>query len=143
MCGPAGVHRRRGWRPGPTGRGLRPATEIAELFCATERISSLDAPRSDSDDRALIEQLVVENEAGTGAAHGDESPSPIEILFAQLPERQRHVLERRYGLNDHGVQTLAEIAAELGLTRERVRQIQSEGLARLRRLAEQTHAGSG
>ena len=38
------------------------------------------------------------------------------------------VLERRYGLNDHGVQTLAEIAAEFGLTRERVRQIQSEAL---------------
>jgi RNA polymerase nonessential primary-like sigma factor len=47
------------------------------------------------------------------------------------------VLERRYGLNDHGVQTLAEIAGELGLTRERVRQIQSEALARLRKLAGQ------
>ena len=114
----------------------RPSAEIAELFCATERISSLDAPRSDSDDRALIEQLVVDTEANAAAAHAEEPPYPIETLFAQLPERHRHVLERRYGLNDQGVQTLAEIAAELGLTRERVRQIQGEALARLRRLAE-------
>jgi RNA polymerase nonessential primary-like sigma factor len=51
------------------------------------------------------------------------------------------VLQRRYGLNDHAVQTLAEIAAELGLTRERVRQIQSEALARLRTLVRSHEAG--
>jgi RNA polymerase nonessential primary-like sigma factor len=50
------------------------------------------------------------------------------------------VLERRYGLNDRGVQTLAEIAADFGLTRERVRQIQSEALTRLRKLVEQQQA---
>jgi RNA polymerase nonessential primary-like sigma factor len=108
--------------------------EVAELFCATERISSLDAPRSDSDDRALIDQLATNPDAA-GAAAIEEMPGRIEALIARLPARQRFVLERRYGLNDHGVQTLAEIASELGLTRERVRQIQSEALARLRKLA--------
>jgi RNA polymerase nonessential primary-like sigma factor len=114
----------------------RPAPQIAELFCATERISSLDAPRSESDDRALIDHLAVDADAA-GAATADEMPRRIEALIDRLPPRQRHVLERRYGLNDHGVQTLAEIAGELGLTRERVRQIQSEALARLRKLAGQ------
>jgi RNA polymerase nonessential primary-like sigma factor len=114
----------------------RPAPQIAELFCATERISSLDAPRSDSDDRALIDHLAADADAA-GAATADEMPRRIEALIDRLPARQRHVLERRYGLNDHGVQTLAEIAGELGLTRERVRQIQSEALARLRKLAGQ------
>ena len=110
----------------------RPAQEIAELFSVTERISSLDAPMSDTDDRSLIEQLVVDGDAATKV---DEiSGRRIAILIAQLPERQRFVLERRYGLNDRGVQTLAEIAEELGLTRERVRQIQSEALKRLRLL---------
>jgi RNA polymerase nonessential primary-like sigma factor len=114
----------------------KPGPEIAELFCVTEHISSLDAPRSESDDRALIDQLVIED---TVAAHGpaDDLPSPVDALIARLPPRQRQVLERRYGLNDHGVQTLAEIAADFGLTRERVRQIQSEALARLRKLVEQ------
>ena len=110
----------------------RPAQEIAELFSVTERISSLDAPMSDTDDRSLIEQLVVDGDAATKV---DEiSGGRIATLIAQLPERQRFVLERRYGLNDRGVQTLAEIAEELGLTRERVRQIQSEALKRLRLL---------
>lgn len=110
----------------------RPAHEIAELFSVTERISSLDAPMSDTDDRSLIEQLVVDGDASTKV--DDISGGRIAALIAQLPERQRFVLERRYGLNDRGVQTLAEIAEELGLTRERVRQIQSEALKRLRLL---------
>ena len=94
----------------------------------TERISSLDAPLSDGDDRALIEQLAMDSAMPLAA---DEAAGVrIRIWMGQLPPRQRLVLERRYGLNDEGTQTLAEIAAELGLTRERVRQIQSEALAR-------------
>ena len=111
----------------------KPAPDVAELFCVTERISSLDAPVSDNDDRALIDQLVID----AAVPLLDEVPaSRLGAWIAQLPERQRFVLERRYGLNDHGVQTLAEIAEELGLTRERVRQIQSEALSRLRGFAE-------
>jgi RNA polymerase nonessential primary-like sigma factor len=113
----------------------RPGAEIAELFCVTEHISSLDAPRSESDDRALIDQLVVDNDATAIGSPADDGPSPVDALIARLPPRQRDVLERRYGLNDRGVQTLAEIAAEFGLTRERVRQIQGEALTRLRKLA--------
>ena len=113
----------------------KPAGAIAELFCVTEHISSLDAPRSESDDRALIEQMVAAD--STAGIHVEEAPaSRIDSLIADLPPRQRQVLERRYGLNDHGVQTLAEIATEFGLTRERVRQIQGEALTRLRRLVE-------
>jgi RNA polymerase nonessential primary-like sigma factor len=115
----------------------RPTAEVAGLFSATERISSLDAPLSESDDRALIEQLVVE---GDVAKVDDASGSRIAGWIACLPERQRLVLERRFGLNDQGVQTLAEIAGELGLTRERVRQIQTEALKRLRGIVEREDA---
>jgi RNA polymerase nonessential primary-like sigma factor len=108
---------------------------VAELFCVTDHISSLDAPRSDTDDRALLEQMVSEETVGHGPAE-DAPTSRIDALIAALPPRQRQVLERRYGLNDHGVQTLAEIAAEFGLTRERVRQIQSQALGKLRVLVE-------
>jgi len=112
----------------------KPGAEVAELFCATEHISSLDAPRSESDDRALIDQLVVEPLVAGAPIEGQ--PGPIELLIEQLPPRQRQILERRYGLKDHGVQSLAEVAAEFGLTRERVRQIQSQALRRLRELVE-------
>jgi RNA polymerase nonessential primary-like sigma factor len=115
----------------------KPGNDVAELFCVTERISSLDAPLSDNDDRALMEQLVIEHDGTYAGTLADDAPQMrIAKLIAKLPPRQRETLERRYGLNDHGVQTLAEIAAEFGLTRERVRQIQGEALARLRKLVE-------
>jgi RNA polymerase nonessential primary-like sigma factor len=117
----------------------KPASEVADLFSVTERISSLDAPLSENDDRALIEQLVVDGEAGPARVE-DASGTRISRWIAQLPARERLVLERRFGLNDQSVHTLAEIAAELGLTRERVRQIQSEALKRLRRLVEREGA---
>ncbi len=108
--------------------------DVADLFCVTERISSLDAPLSDGDDRALMEQLAMDT--ATPLAIDEVAGVRIRAWMGQLPPRQRLVLERRYGLNDEGTQTLAEIATELGLTRERVRQIQSEALARLRALVE-------
>ena len=49
-----------------------------------------------------------------------------------LTERQRRVIERRYGLNGSEVATLEQLAGELGVTRERVRQIQAEALEKLR-----------
>lgn len=112
--------------------------DVAELFCVTERISSLDAPMSDGDDRALIEQLVMDSTAPPGI--DEVAGRRIGVWIGQLPARQRLVLERRYGLNDHGTQTLAEIATELGLTRERVRQIQTEALKRLREIVEHESA---
>jgi RNA polymerase nonessential primary-like sigma factor len=112
----------------------KPTGEVAELFSATERIRSLDAPLSDHDERALSEQFAL---AETETAGGDGTPAAgIGAWIAQLPERERWVLERRFGLNDHGVQSLAEVAEQLGITRERVRQIQAQALKKLRELLE-------
>ncbi len=114
-------------------------TEVTELLAATERISSLDAPLSESDDRALSEQIAVSDTEAVSSA--DSVPSGgIGTWIAQLPERERWVLERRFGLNDQGVQTLAEVAEQLGLTRERVRQIQAAALKKLRAVMERDEA---
>ncbi len=56
----------------------------------------------------------------------------MRLWLAELNERQRIVIERRYGLNDRDVATLEELAREIGVTRERVRQIQAEALEKLR-----------
>jgi RNA polymerase primary sigma factor len=50
----------------------------------------------------------------------------------ELPERERMVLELRYGLNDGLRRTLEEVGRSLGITRERARQIEGEALRRLR-----------
>ncbi|HQV73326.1 MAG: sigma-70 family RNA polymerase sigma factor [Dokdonella sp.] len=113
------------------------ARELGELFRVSEHISSLDAPISDSDDRALIEHLVDQDETSQGPRAGIEGSGQLQGWLAALKPRQCWIIERRYGLNGEAVHSLAEIAAELGISRERVRQIQDEALKRLRVLSQQ------
>ena len=75
------------------------------------------------DDDALSPELVL---------HNTEIEAWVRTWLAELNDRQRTVIERRYGLNEREVVTLEEIAREIGVTRERVRQIQAEALDKLR-----------
>ena len=56
------------------------------------------------------------------------------LWLSQLSEKQREVVIRRFGLRGHEMSTLEEVGTEIGLTRERVRQIQVEALKRLREI---------
>lgn len=56
----------------------------------------------------------------------------IRVALKTLPEKHRRVIEMRYGLNGEGEMTLGEIAEEMGLTRERIRQIEYKALRMLR-----------
>ncbi|MGB0133526.1 sigma-70 family RNA polymerase sigma factor [Dokdonella sp.] len=109
--------------------------EIAELFRVSEHISSLDAPMSEGDDRSMIEQLVEEEDPGSGNVADPAGNGQLQDWLAALIPRQRLVVERRFGLNGEPVHSLADIAADFGVSRERVRQIQEEALKRLRRLS--------
>ena len=60
----------------------------------------------------------------------------IHAWLEELSDKQRQVVERRFGLNGHEVATLEEVGADIGVTRERVRQIQVESLKRLRIILE-------
>ena len=62
---------------------------------------------------------------------GDE----LEAAHSRLEPRMRHVLERRYGLDGQASQTLEELGVDLGVTRERVRQLKGKALRELRRSA--------
>jgi RNA polymerase nonessential primary-like sigma factor len=110
--------------------------EVTELFSLNERISSLDGPLSESMDRALIEHLTTDGDSVLASPLSVRAGGRLPDWLQNLNPRQRLVVQRRYGLEGVGAQTLAEIAAELGVTRERVRQIQGEALVRLRRMME-------
>jgi RNA polymerase nonessential primary-like sigma factor len=117
-------------------RGVgKEARDVAELFRVSEHISSLDAPMSESDDRALIEHIIDEDDGGTSASTQMRGSGQLQGWLEALRPRQRHVVECRFGLNGQAVHSLAEIAVDLGVSRERVRQIQEEALKRLRQLS--------
>ena len=63
---------------------------------------------------------------------GHEIEALVQGWLAQLPDKRRRVIERRYGLAGRDAVTLETLSDELGLARERVRQIQVEALERLR-----------
>ena len=115
----------------------RPVQVVAELLTYAEYPSSLDAPmdrtRADGGD-TLMDQVVDEvarNPEGVTLNH------ELELLLRQgmdsLNEREREVLSGRYGLADREPETLDVLARRLGLTRERIRQIQQEALIKLKR----------
>lgn len=116
----------------------RPVREVAELLKLAEVPASLDAPL----DRSAIEQgaetlldALADEHAGDpeGLTLTHELSMLLENGLQDLGKREREVLAGRYGLHDREPETLEVIAERLGLTRERVRQIQQEALVKLRR----------
>jgi RNA polymerase nonessential primary-like sigma factor len=119
------------------GRG---AQEVAELLRFAEQPTSLDAPRDGGRDGDAGAESLLDSVAGDG--HDDphdrllhhEVESLLEHELLELSGREREVLTGRFGLHNHEQETLEALAERLQLTRERVRQIQQEALAKLKRL---------
>ncbi len=113
-----------------------PIQQALEVRAAARASASLDAPVSDGED-ALLGDFV----AGEGPTPDElvESSLRSQVLadaLRALPDRSRAVVVLRYGLGDADPKTLEEIGRRLGLTRERVRQIEVEALKRLATLHE-------
>lgn len=112
----------------------KPVEEVRRILLLNEHIASLDAPLDIDPTHSAVDVIADENSADPAALlQTAELAGLVEEWLSQLSERQREVIRRRYGLNGVDVETLDTIACDLELTRERVRQIQLEGLERLRR----------
>ena len=112
----------------------RPVEEIRQLLVLNERSASLDSPL-DIDSELSMSDSLADEAAEDPAAHLAQHEAELLVAdwVTQLTERQRLVVERRYGLGGQDATTLEDIAVDLGLTRERVRQIQMEALSKLRK----------
>jgi RNA polymerase nonessential primary-like sigma factor len=114
----------------------RSEDEVRRILSLNEHIASLDAPL-DKDPSHSMAEIIPDESAGADPASLLQD-SEVGVLLAdwlaQLTERQRLVISRRYGLDGGEIETLDAIAGELGLTRERVRQIQMEALEAMRRI---------
>jgi RNA polymerase nonessential primary-like sigma factor len=111
----------------------KPVEQVRKVLGYNEHITSLDAPLDVDAGLSFGDQLAdVDAPSPELVLHNSEIENWIRQWMEELSERQRRVIERRYGLNGLDVATLEQLARELGVTRERVRQIQSEALEKLR-----------
>jgi RNA polymerase nonessential primary-like sigma factor len=111
--------------------------EVARLLGLNERVSSVDAPLGPDSDASLVDTIA--DDVGRDPSEQlqeDLVHDSVALWLNQLTEKQREVVSRRFGLLGHDSSTLEEVGNEIGLTRERVRQIQVEALKRLRRVLE-------
>jgi len=113
----------------------QPLEEIEHIERMSQRPVSLDAPIGQEGDGKL-EDLVKDTEPlpGAGLVAALKAREDLAGVLRDLPGTERSVLELRFGLSGEEPRTLESIGRQLGLTRERVRQIEAAALARLRRL---------
>ncbi|MEX1222137.1 MAG: RNA polymerase sigma factor RpoS [Idiomarina sp.] len=111
----------------------KPVKDVTRMLRLNERISSVDTPIGGDNDKALLDVIADENDNGPeGVMQDDDMRSNIVDWLSSLNEKQREVLARRFGLLGYEPATLEDVGREIGLTRERVRQIQVEALRKLR-----------
>lgn len=112
-----------------------PSADVSRMLKLNEKITSVDTPLGGDNDKALIDILADDDSVGPDYKVQDEDISNSVVKWLnELNTKQREVLARRFGLLGYEPSTLEDVGAEIGLTRERVRQIQVEALKRLRDL---------
>ncbi|MFA5156082.1 MAG: sigma-70 family RNA polymerase sigma factor [Candidatus Omnitrophota bacterium] len=107
-------------------------------FWLSTKTSSLDAPIGEEEESQVIDLV----EDRTSAAPDAEitrimKKEHVDSLLEIMNERERRVLDMRYGLDDGKQRTLAEVADEMGVSRERIRQIEEVALKKLKKFANQ------
>ena len=113
----------------------RPVENVRRAITLNEHMASLDAPLEVDPNHTIADAIPDDNALDPeNLLQMNEIGGLVDYWLDQLPEKQRRVLERRYGLGGIEISTLEEVAADLNLTRERVRQIQIEALDQLRRV---------
>jgi RNA polymerase primary sigma factor len=113
-----------------------PLQQAKEVKAAARASSSLDAPVGESDDAVLGDFVAGDDLLPDEQVERSLRSQTLATALRALPERHRCVVVLRYGLDDADPKTLEEIGRRLGLTRERVRQIEVEALKRLATLHE-------
>lgn len=115
----------------------KPIDDVKAMMGLNERVSSVDAPLDADPDRSLLDAIADESvQSPENVLQSEDMQVQIHAWLEELSDKQRQVVESRFGLNGREVATLEEVGADIGVTRERVRQIQVEALKRLRNILE-------
>jgi len=115
----------------------KPIEDVERMLGLNERIASTDSSIMNDSGKTLLE-TIPDREAVDPAEmlQNENVNTSLDQWLGQLSDKQREVVERRFGLHGYQVSTLEEVGREIGVTRERVRQIQMDALKRLKKILE-------
>ena len=113
----------------------KPVGDVSKMLRLNERVSSVDTPIGGDGEKALLDIIPdVNNSDPEVSTQDSDIKNSLIFWLDELNPKQKEVLARRFGLLGYEPSTLEEVGREISLTRERVRQIQVEGLRRLREI---------
>lgn len=112
----------------------RPIDEVQDILALSEHATSLDTPLDNDPQSSLLDMLPGDaDDSPDSKAEQHEMTILVRDWLSRLSDKQRIVIVRRFGLDNDDPATLETLADEMGITRERVRQIQQEALIKLKR----------
>ncbi len=115
----------------------KPVNIVKKMLSLNDKIASVDTPIGSNTEKSLLDTIADEHVTDPYLLLQDQDlRESINEWISELSDKQREVVARRFGLRGYEISTLEEVGQEIGLTRERVRQIQVEALRRLRDILE-------
>jgi len=115
----------------------KPAEDVDRLLSLNERMASTSASMGRDGERSVLDSIPDDGSSDPSKkVQAEVLHEVLERWLLRLSDKQRAVVERRFGLHGYEKCTLEQVGAEIGVTRERVRQIQIDALARLRSIME-------
>ena len=115
----------------------KPVDDVKRMLGLNERVISMDTPVGPDSDNSMVDLIADVQVCDPSQLLQDtDIRDNIAVWLDELSDKQREVVSRRFGLRGYESSTLEEVGREIGLTRERVRQIQVEALKRLRGIME-------
>ena len=115
----------------------KPIKDVKRMLGLNERTASVDSPMGPDSDSSLLDAIADESNIDPVVLlQDDDVKNNIDKWLEQLTEKQCEVVTRRFGLHGYDISTLEEVGNSIGVTRERVRQIQIEALRKLREILE-------
>ncbi len=115
----------------------KPIEDVKKLLGLNDKVASVDSPVGFDESKSLLDTIPDVNSADPIDVLTNENlKEHIEKWLDKLTDNQREVITRRFGLRGHEKTTLEDVGLAIGLTRERVRQIQVEALKTLRAIFE-------
>ncbi|RLA02488.1 MAG: RNA polymerase sigma factor RpoS [Gammaproteobacteria bacterium] len=115
----------------------KPIKDVKKMLRLNERVTSVDTPVGADNNKLVVDLIEDHNIRDPSSLLQDEDiHDHLDEWLSRLNEKQREVVRRRFGLQGYEKATLEEVGQSIGVTRERVRQIQMDALRRLRHILE-------